>query len=81
MPTAPITRQALEDWLVERLTQDLNLEQEIDVRRPFSYYGLDSVMAISLAADLEDMLGRELEPTLLWDFPTIEALAAFLVAA
>ncbi|MYV71894.1 acyl carrier protein [Streptomyces sp. WAC08241] len=43
---------------------------------PLSEYGLDSVYALSVAADLEDLLGIAIDPTVLWDNPTLNALCA-----
>jgi acyl carrier protein len=50
-------------------------EDEIDLSVPFDDYGLDSSMAVALIADLEDWLGRELDRTLIYDYPTLEKLA------
>ncbi|MGM7374347.1 acyl carrier protein, partial [Acinetobacter baumannii] len=33
-----------------------------------------------VSGDLEDLTKLELEPTLLWDYPTINALAEYLVS-
>jgi acyl carrier protein len=49
--------------------------EEIDESEPFARYGLGSLEAVSIAGDLEDWLGRDLPATLLYDYPTIEALA------
>ncbi|MEO1374971.1 MAG: acyl carrier protein [Cyanobacteria bacterium J06635_10] len=51
---------------------------EIDVTIPFDRYGLDSSAAVSMTGDLEDWLGYELDPTLIYDYPTIEALVEHL---
>ncbi|MFH4233318.1 acyl carrier protein, partial [Acinetobacter baumannii] len=37
-------------------------------------------VALSVSGDLEDLTKLELEPTLLWDYPTINALAEYLVS-
>ncbi|MEW6405184.1 MAG: beta-ketoacyl synthase N-terminal-like domain-containing protein, partial [Chloroflexota bacterium] len=50
----------------------------IDPRKPFTYFGLGSVQAVSLTGDLEVFLNRKLSPTLAWDYPTIELLANYL---
>ena len=50
----------------------------IDPTLPFAYYGLDSVAAVGVSGALEALLGRKLPPTLTWDYPTIELLAAHL---
>jgi acyl-CoA synthetase (AMP-forming)/AMP-acid ligase II/acyl carrier protein len=71
--------QALRVWLVQKLSQRLNVPaMEIDVRRPFAEYGFDSAAVVGLAGDLEDYLGRELSPTLVYDYPTIESLCLYL---
>ncbi|WP_239134548.1 acyl carrier protein [Rugosimonospora africana] len=44
---------------------------EIDRDVPLSEYGLDSVYVLALCADIEDHWGVSVEPTLMWDYPTI----------
>ncbi|WP_311971675.1 acyl carrier protein [Pseudomonas baltica] len=46
--------------------------------RNLAEYGLDSITALTIAGDLEDELGIELPSTLLWDYPSIDALANYL---
>ncbi|MDZ7831610.1 MAG: SDR family NAD(P)-dependent oxidoreductase [Desulfobacterales bacterium] len=73
------TAEAIEKWLKERLAKTLRiLPEEIDIRTPFSRYGLDSVEAVGLAGELETQLNRRLPPTLAYDYPTIEALSKHL---
>jgi thioester reductase-like protein len=45
---------------------------------PLSEYGLDSVYALAVTVDIEEQLGISLDPTMLWDHPTIDALAEAL---
>jgi thioester reductase-like protein len=45
---------------------------------PLSEYGLDSVYALTVAADIEELLGVRVHPTLMWDYPSIDSLAAAL---
>jgi acyl transferase domain-containing protein/acyl-CoA synthetase (AMP-forming)/AMP-acid ligase II/acyl carrier protein/predicted alpha/beta-fold hydrolase len=72
-------QQGIQGWLVENVARRLGiLPQEIDVGEPFASYGLDSVQAVRLTAELEDWLGRKLSPTLAYDYPTIESLAGYL---
>lgn len=69
----------IQEWLVTRLSKRLGLPpDEMDIRQPLAQYGLDSRTALSLSGELEDWLGRELSPTLVWDYPTIEELALHL---
>jgi acyl carrier protein len=69
----------IEVWLVRELADLLGIgEHEIDIHEPFASYGLSSIATVSFSGRLEDWLGIELSPTLAWDYPTIEALAAYL---
>ena len=69
----------IQEWLVSYLAQLLEIEpEEIDVTIPFDRYGLESAAAAGLTGDLEDWLGCELDPTLLYDYPTIAAIAEYL---
>ncbi|GHO83338.1 type I polyketide synthase [Dictyobacter formicarum] len=69
----------LRSWLVEHVAEALKVAPgSIDVSTPFAYYGMDSAQAVSLSADLEDLLHRSLAPTLAYDYPTIDALARYL---
>jgi acyl transferase domain-containing protein/acyl-CoA synthetase (AMP-forming)/AMP-acid ligase II/pimeloyl-ACP methyl ester carboxylesterase/acyl carrier protein len=73
------TTQKITTWLVTNIAQRLDVSpSEIDIREPLASYGLDSVQAVRLSAELEDWLGRKLLPTLAYDYPTIEALANYL---
>jgi cyclopropane-fatty-acyl-phospholipid synthase len=74
----PIRRSAeeVERWLAEELSAKLKiLPSDFDVRQPFTSYGLDSVQMVGLIGDLETYLGRTLQPTLAWDYPTTETLS------
>jgi acyl carrier protein len=69
----------IEGWLLERLQARLGEGAEaIDSHLPFSYYGLDSIDAVELAAELEEWLGTPVEASLTFDYPTASAVAAYL---
>jgi acyl carrier protein len=71
--------EAIEAWLVERLRARLGpAAEEVDAHLPFSYYGLESVDAVALAAELQQWLGRPVSPSLAWDYPTAHAVATHL---
>lgn len=77
---APATlAQQLQRTLVGMLAKTLRLRaEEIDVDRPLPHYGLDSIDAVTLAGDLEDLFDIDLPSTLLWDYPTVAAISGFL---
>jgi acyl carrier protein len=84
--TAPTTRHSavLADnlhrgWLLDRLALYLNRPADsIDPSVPLAEFGMDSVAALSLCGDLEDQFGLYVEPTLLWDHPTVESLVGYM---
>lgn len=76
---------SIADWLVANLAQALAIAPDsIDIDQVFSNYGLSSRLAVSLVGDLEDFLAAnsnkalELSPVLLWQYPTVASLAAFV---
>lgn len=76
------TKEAMEirQWLVSYLAKSLELEPEqIETTVSFNYYNLDSALAIELTGDLSNWLGCDLDPMLLYDYPTIEALVKYLI--
>ncbi|MFI1767206.1 beta-ketoacyl synthase N-terminal-like domain-containing protein [Streptomyces sp. NPDC020800] len=61
--------------LIERIAEACYLdEDEIDRSRPLQEFGLSSRDAVELSGELEELLGRPLPTTLLWDHPTIDRL-------
>ncbi|KST62478.1 acyl carrier protein [Mastigocoleus testarum] len=71
----------IEAWMISYLAELLEVEpDEVDPTLPFDSYGLDSSAAVGLTGDLEDWLGHKLDPTLLYDYPTVEALAKHLAS-
>lgn len=73
------TATEIQAWIVSYLADLLEVDsEEIEVTIPFDRYGLDSSAAVGLTGDLEDWLGCELDPTLLYDYPTVEALVQHL---
>ena len=80
-PTAQPSVAEIERWLAEHIARSSgSAQQDVEVTQPFSHYELDSVATVELTADLEDWLLLRLPPTLLWDYPTISALARHLYA-
>jgi acyl transferase domain-containing protein/acyl carrier protein len=70
----------LQNWLQEKLGKILEVKPaEIDISQPFNEYGLSSTEAVSLSGELAELLGCELPPTLVYDYPTITRLTQHLV--
>jgi phthiocerol/phenolphthiocerol synthesis type-I polyketide synthase A len=53
-------------------------EAELESDRPFADMGLDSVMAMAVRREAEQLVGIELSATMLWNHPTIALLAEYL---
>ena len=74
-----VTREQIQHWLLEHLAIALKLRAaDIDLHEPLARYGLDSARVVSLSGELERWLGRPLSPTLLFEHPTVAALAGHL---
>ena len=80
MAQSEMTVVELRDWLrgwvcratgldVSKVTDDRSLEE----------FGLSSRDAVTLSADLEDLLGRPLDATVAYQHPTIASLAEYVV--
>lgn len=75
----PHDKAEIIEFLLDKISKQTRLARtEIDPHVPLASYGVDSVYAISLCADLEDWLGISVEPTIAWDYPTIDKIAGFL---
>lgn len=73
------TVEEIQAWLVSTFATLLEVTpQEINIHEPLAYYGLESVEAITISGDLSDWMGRNLSPTLVWDYPTVTAIAQHL---
>lgn len=79
---APGRRRSLVAAFVrERALRALGLDQSraIDPRTPLGELGLDSLLAVELRNTLGTALGQSLPATLLFDYPTIDALTDYLL--
>jgi acyl transferase domain-containing protein/acyl-CoA synthetase (AMP-forming)/AMP-acid ligase II len=69
----------IERWLAHRLAGETGLDPTlIDFQMPFAAFGLDSLRAVELVAELSRWLGRQIAETAPWEHPTIARLAAYL---
>jgi acyl carrier protein len=69
----------IQAWLVAHLAESLELEpQAIETRKDFTDYGLNSIELVNISGELELFLGCRLDPTLVLNYPNIEALSKYL---
>ena len=72
-------REELAIWLKKKLSKQLNIpENSIDRNASFSDYGLDSAVQISLIDELNKLLDLDLDPEVLLDYSSIEALSSYI---
>lgn len=73
------SKDSIADWLVQWIAKELGLPTgEIETEKSLLDYSLSSVTAMMLVGDLEEWLGLTLPPTLVWDYPSIAAIADYL---
>jgi acyl carrier protein len=69
----------IEDWLIARVARELDrAPEEVDPELPFATLGLDSTVAVSISGELEERLGIRIDPTAVFEYPTIRRLAGHL---
>lgn len=67
------------EWLIERVADYTDrAPHQVDPTVPLAELGLDSVSAVSLCGEIEDRWTLDVDPTLVFDFPTITDIAAHL---
>lgn len=71
------TKAEIEQWLVAKIVEKTGIS-EVTVDKEFTSFGLDSAQSIIITGELERWSGIECSPTLLYNYPNIESLAAFL---
>ena len=75
----PRDAEDIQDWIVGRIASLTGVDdEEIDIARPFSEFGLDSSEALLISDELGRWLDTEIAPTIAWYYPTIEELSRYL---
>ncbi|MGV9722246.1 acyl carrier protein [Nocardia beijingensis] len=76
--TRPTT---IQDWLVRRVADYTErAPHEVDPLVPLAELGLDSVSAVGLCGEIEERWSHEVDPTLVFEYPTISDIAAYIAA-
>lgn len=74
-----ITNQEITAWLRNKVSERLGINEiEIDNQQPLVEYGLSSINAVSLSGELQEWLRIDISPTIVYDYPSISALAKHL---
>ncbi|MGW3570400.1 SDR family NAD(P)-dependent oxidoreductase, partial [Streptomyces sp. NPDC000941] len=74
--------EAVQAWLVRAVADRAGLDPlRVEIERPIAEFGLGSRDLVALAVGLSEQVGRELDPSLLYDHPTIFSVAAALSSA
>ena len=72
---APVRR-----WLIERVAYYVEMSPEdIDPAVRLTRYGMSSIYALSFCGDIEERYDIEVDATLAWDYPTVEAVAGYVM--
>ncbi len=73
--------QEIQSWLTDYIANLMRVSpDEIQPDNEFTSFGIDSATAVGLSIDLGDWLGIKLDPTLVYDHPTIEAVSEHIAA-
>ncbi|RKS10370.1 acyl carrier protein [Nocardiopsis sp. Huas11] len=80
MTTSTRSHWDVQEWLSDRLAVILRIDRDtVSPGATFSELGLSSIQAVELAAELEDWSGHDVPATFVFDSPTIEDAAAYIV--
>ncbi len=76
---AKMNRDDIRDWMQTRMAADLGVPpEEVSTEETFDRLGLDSLAILGVLGELAGELDIEVETTVLFDHPSIEALATHL---
>jgi acyl carrier protein len=78
---APSPQQTAEirRWLIERIAVHLDRPaDDIDPSQPLAESGMGSVEAVGLCGDVEERFQIDADPTMVFDYPTVDEIAAFI---
>lgn len=68
-------------WLVKLFSDELKIApEELETDEPFQDYGVDSIILAQLLQQMNQALKEDLDPSVLYEHPTIDAFAEWLVS-
>ena len=75
-------RRPILRWLTIRLASYLDVPANaVDAMVPLAEMGVDSVHAVSLVGDVELHFDIDVDPTMIFDYPTVSHIADFISTA
>ena len=73
-------RRPILRWLTIQLATYLEVPATaVDVMVPLAEMGVDSVHAVSLVGDVELYFDIDVDPTMIFDYPTLSHIADFII--
>jgi acyl carrier protein len=73
------TEAEIQQFIVHRVSSKLKTAPAgLALDEPLTELGISSREAVMLTGELEDFIGRPVDPSLPWEYPTIAALSARL---
>jgi acyl carrier protein len=75
----PDLQGAIREWLTGHLAGVFGMPPaQVSTSLSFERYGLDSAAVVGMTGELADWLGCDIDPTLAYDHPNVDALARAL---
>ena len=72
-------QEEVQAWIITWLQDNAGITYEsIDLDKPFADYHLDSLTSVELSYDLEEFSGKKLDVTVVFNYPTINKMSAYL---
>ena len=82
MPPGNVTESDIREWCVAYLTKTVdNPAVAVGPEARFTELGLDSATSAYFIVELEEWLGTELTPELVFEYPTIAELARHIASS
>ncbi|MED1738767.1 SDR family NAD(P)-dependent oxidoreductase [Bacillus swezeyi] len=69
------------EWLVTIFSDELKIgAEDLETDEPFQEYGIDSIILAQLLQQINQKIKGDIDPSILFEYPTIESFAKWLVS-
>ena len=76
-----MNKEHITHWLKEQISRESETPlDQINSTDSIARFRIDSVVLVTIAVDLEAFVGREIDPTIFYEFDTIAELSTYIVA-